>query len=157
MWISFFKHQVICQKELFMDNLIKVNKIIKQDFPEDILLYENAGLIKKVNTSKTEFIRKVFEVNGFKTITLESWRYGVRGRIVNRIIGGDFEGWEINKISSYKDDVPIEIVRKMALIKDKENLLILTNPREIDPVLIYELPFLNDEKYKVCVILTEWE
>ena len=140
-----------------MNELERINEIIKMEFPEEILLYENAGLFKKANSLKTVYAKNLLEKHGFTITSFPHWRYGVKGDIVDRIHTGPYKNWEIIHAKEYMFDVPESILRKMAVISHPQNLFILRPGSGPDPVLVYEIPFLKSETEKVCVILAEWE
>ena len=140
-----------------MNELERINEIIKMEFPEKILLYENAGLFKKANSLKTVYAKNLLEKHGFTTATFSHRSYGVNGRVVNKTQTGPYKNWEIIHTKDYMFDIPESILRKMAVISHPQNLFILKPHSGPDPVLVYEIPFLKSNNTKVCVILAEWE
>ena len=115
------------------------------------MLYEKAGFVEKANKMKTQFASKKLTENGFEVLDL--YFYTNVPEISD--YKSKYRHWRIEPISEYMDNVPLHILKNVVEMMDKGLLFILFKPT-IDPILLYELPYLKQKYHKVCVVLAKW-
>ena len=126
---------------------------VSESIVDDIVLvklYKEAGMKTRSNKLLQSCVSRVCSENNIPILVGHRAReYGIQ----------NWEGlnWEVKTISETLLDVPVPVLKKMAKVKDKENLYIaFPSQRKIsDPVLLYMLPCYKDDCY--YIELARWE
>ena len=148
-----YKHQT--QRQLMETEMLSA--VLNQIVNSQIELYEQAGLAAKANGLRRDLIFEIARKNSLEIVRIS---YHVRGGSGEHDVHGKkYSNFYVCKIKDYTDDVPAEILIKMAKIEDKSKLLILYNCRKPDPILLYQLPVTptRDDYTYLCVKLVEWD
>ncbi|KKN09294.1 hypothetical protein LCGC14_1048200 [marine sediment metagenome] len=118
-------------------------------------MYEDAGMKTKAREINKGCVVQICEENEIPII--QSGDYGDGYRMVGSGIIRNWEGldWDMKRLKDLHTNIPTPILKKMAKVKDSYTLRIAF-PIKVsvkDPVLLYELPFLDD----AFIELARWE
>ena len=139
-----------------MEDLSLLPTVLNQIVNSQIELYEQAGLTVKANRLRRDLIFQIAKKNNLEIVKLSHNStcedISVKSKKYAR-------SWNVCNVRHYTENVPAEILTKMAKIEDKSKLLILYNCRKPDPILLYQLPVTptRDDYTYLCVKLAEWD